>query len=239
MRLSQIEQFFPSSWIGTSGPNSQLTMRRGEEVIMKVSTRKLPPGSTSGPDWVQLFNGKDLTGWSGSGVAKVDDGKVVLLAGSDVESIKKMPRHFHLRMEVKLAAGEGKIRIHAPPRDQLPLLPNQKPVPHAESYWYFEFDEQQGTPGKVGVGLHWKLRGKGGFDGQDIAAGFLANYGEWFVFETIVTPNLTEVLVNGHRCKPINASAPAAGILSLSNSGRGDSHRVPQDPDQEFDVAVR
>src|SRR4029077_6924412 len=46
------------------------------------------------PGWVQLFNGKDLTGWKAFGKVNANAGEFLLLPRAAVETSDKMPRNF-------------------------------------------------------------------------------------------------------------------------------------------------
>jgi uncharacterized protein (TIGR03067 family) len=91
-----------------AGPQPRFELR-------KIEIKELPPDE---PGWVQLFNGKDLTGWArhgptfvpvGPGVNlpnkwEVRDGVLIGTAGS-LASVGKKYAHFHLRGDIKLPIG--------------------------------------------------------------------------------------------------------------------------------------
>ena len=71
----------------------------------------------SEPGWVQLFNGKDLTGWDAGetpGAWKVDDGAIVGTGKSASLATKKAYAEFHLRADIMLNPGEAAIAFRRP-----------------------------------------------------------------------------------------------------------------------------
>ena len=166
------------------------------------------------PGWVHLFDGKSLAGWKEFGDNRVWKDDITLFAGTAIDTIAKMPRTFRLRMQVKLIAGEGMIRIHAPPRDKLEA--------GFDEGWTFRFTQDAG--GNVNATLNAIHRtGPKGAVNTNIHAGPQAKCGEWFYLEIIAKENVTEISFDGRPGILLNGKAPAAGVISLSNIGRRDS----------------
>ena len=69
-----------------------------------------------GPDWRRLYDGKGYTGWQSTGNSNAGRGELLLFPGCNLDTIDKLPRNFHLRMEVVLFHGQGTVRFHAEPR---------------------------------------------------------------------------------------------------------------------------
>ena len=83
----------------------------------KIEIKELPPAE---PSWVQLFNGKDLTGWEVGGTWIVQDGFMHGVGkDSSVTTKKKFSRDFHLRAELKPpTSGLAKISFRAAAGDE-------------------------------------------------------------------------------------------------------------------------
>jgi formylglycine-generating enzyme required for sulfatase activity len=110
--------------VPSEGGSVLVTVERGRRTIVRPEIgRALPPDHGVPADsvgWVQLFNGKDLTGWKTHpdqpGTWEVRDG---ILTGSTRQSYLFTERgdykNFHLRAEVNLnAGGDSGIRFRAP-----------------------------------------------------------------------------------------------------------------------------
>jgi serine/threonine protein kinase/Leucine-rich repeat (LRR) protein len=87
------------------GEECTLEIKRGEQV--RVSVAKWEPAPAPDASWVQLFNGKDLTGWKkhplATGDWSVEDG--VIVGRGDISFLfneSKEYGNFHLRVETKI-----------------------------------------------------------------------------------------------------------------------------------------
>src|SRR5262249_50914326 len=77
----------------------------------KIEIKELPPEE---PGWVQLFNGRDLTGWRKPGPDswKVENGQLQGSGrGARLWTERSDFANFHLRMEAKCAKGGGGLRL--------------------------------------------------------------------------------------------------------------------------------
>ncbi len=93
-------------------PAIRLTLRRGESttVAATVEKRAVQPSAPDKDGWVQLFNGKDLTGWKGKpGVWVVENGVLVSRIPKDavpdfaiLSTTRRDYQDFHIRMEAKI-----------------------------------------------------------------------------------------------------------------------------------------
>jgi uncharacterized protein (TIGR03067 family) len=105
---------------GADGPVLKLTIRRGDAIRVgfAVKDKVMPPSLPDG--WVQLFNGKDLTGWvtnpESPGNWRVEEGAIVGRPpyGSYLYSTSRYG-DFHLRAEVRINAdGDSGVFIRVP-----------------------------------------------------------------------------------------------------------------------------
>jgi hypothetical protein len=183
------------------------------------------PRAFGGPGWRRLYDGKSYAGWKDFGNSAADSpqfdahGKrsnsFLLFADSAVETVDTMPRNFHLRMEArlvtgpKLANGEATLRFHAPPREK-PQAANDN------DGWYLYL--VQSNEGKVIA--HLEARSS---NSRSTGTGAtMAKTGEWFYLELISKDDDTELRVNGQNVLNV-AGKHGAGVLSLSNTGGGNS----------------
>ena len=185
----------------------------------KIVVPALDQQLTAESGWVQLFNGKDLAGWASyGGNASAGRGELALSAGCFVDTIDKMPKNFHLRMQVKLLRGHGTVRFHAraeAERNNQPSLDG----------WFVNFAEDITAKGMVEGQLVSVEPGKKSGQSSSIARDF-AKLDEWFFVEIIAKDRTAKVLVNGketvlrltHEDFP-----PTAGVISLWNNGRDDA----------------
>jgi serine/threonine protein kinase len=83
-----------------------LEFKRGEQ--LRVTVAKWGPDPLADASWVQLFNGKDLTGWKPSENWTVIDGalsSVVRAKSDNLVSERSNFENFHLRVEARIADG--------------------------------------------------------------------------------------------------------------------------------------
>ncbi len=142
-----------------------------------------PPPPPEEPGWVQLFNGKDLTGWRSPSTEKfvawkVKDGAIVgksdALGGFyQLYSIRDDYDNFHLRVEAKIS-----------PRAIAGVWFRSQPPPANKGYWaMIDADPDNGT---VNIGL----RRDWGPDGGSAILGPAAkapagDVEKWFTLEVI------------------------------------------------------
>lgn len=106
-------------------PQAVLEFRKIEiKELPAPAVAPAPPAKDEG--FVSLFNGKDLTGWKPSrtfvpGTWRVEDS--VLVGASDdkkggmIQTAQPLPRDFHLRVELRVAAKTGIIWFRSPEND--------------------------------------------------------------------------------------------------------------------------
>ena len=108
-------------YLGVSG-NGNVEFRKIE--IKELADIAAPPVVAPPADgFVQLFNGKDLTGWkedkNGPGTWRVLNGNLASGGGgfgklpSTLLTEKPLPKDFHLRMELRSDRSEGAFRLRA------------------------------------------------------------------------------------------------------------------------------
>jgi len=107
----------------------KITLRIDKGQTTYIDVRTKPKEAQPEPGWVQLFNGKDLTGWKPVGNPQVKDGTIDLSSDASVDTLKTLPAEFELQMEVKLTAGSGVIRFGAEPRQ-----PQTNPPPPKDGW---------------------------------------------------------------------------------------------------------
>jgi uncharacterized protein (TIGR03067 family) len=154
-----------------------------------------PTSASSDPGWVQLFNGKDLTGWSqphGAGTWKIVNGILTGTAeqGEDggLPSLRNDYADFHLRAEVRLK-GPGHSGIFFRNHEGYHLLIDQK------------------ITGSLALAHPWKF--------LDLKKDVPVNTESWFTLELIADgPNLTSK-VNGQIVADIVDRTKASGLFEL------------------------
>ncbi|MBO0700024.1 MAG: protein kinase, partial [Zavarzinella sp.] len=190
-----------------SGEECTLEIERGQRVSVSVS-KWAPPTNPPGGEWVQLFNGKDLTGWVPVGVplgerrAKVVNGVLVC----DYES--------HLRTEQKYHDYEltFEYRHTKPPRknDDLQLFfhiagePN--PFTPCMSVRLLNTGALVMQPSWIGSKGTTKL-----------ATGELKPRGEWNRLTAVAKGDMLAVSLNGEKLGEITGCDPRAGFISFEN----------------------
>ena len=165
-----------------------------------------------GPDWRRLYDGKSYDGWQSTGNSNAGRGEFLLLPGCNLDTIDKLPRNFHLQMEVVLFHGQGTVRFHAEPR----VLGPKPPLP--KDGWFLNFVED--ANGNVQAELLAKKPARPE-DINSAHAASIAKRSEWFYVEIIAKDEYTEVLVNGYKYMTLKHAdnVPTAGVLSLWNNG--------------------
>ncbi|HZZ81973.1 MAG TPA: protein kinase [Gemmataceae bacterium] len=169
-----------------------------------------PPEETG---WAQLFNGKDLTGWREFGATRSSGGEIVLFPDTAVDTIKSLPAHFQLRMQVKLTTGTGVIRFGAEPRQA------QANPPYPKDGWYIEL-RQVGDRVSVEVSARSPANENG--PGSTATHGTGAKIGEWFTLEITAKDKKTELRINDDAVPAVFGDLKP-GVLSLWNNGVRDS----------------
>jgi formylglycine-generating enzyme required for sulfatase activity/serine/threonine protein kinase/Leucine-rich repeat (LRR) protein len=177
--------------------------------IKPVATAKPSPATISvvpvTEDWVQLFNGKDLTGWTartprfwsvqgGELIGEIGDGKFRFL-----ESDRNDYTGFHLRAEVNIVEGVGGIRFRQTPESGYMAQLN----PADKSLW------------KTG-----SLAVRRNIDGREVwtwpaKKGTPRPTNTWFQYEIIASGTTLRLLVNGVETARITDATANRGRITL------------------------
>jgi formylglycine-generating enzyme required for sulfatase activity len=195
---------------------------RGDKAVVPVPVNPPFVPVFGGPDWRPLTDNswKRFVGAAKHTPPGQGPERFILTAGTSMDTLDKLPRNFHLRMEVNLEHGQGTVRFHAQPR-----WDGKSPFP-SDSFpkdgWFLDFIENQGDKHKLDAALY----AKDPANANTIVASGIAKLGEWFYLEIIAKDEHADVLVNGHQYIKLhhgNGRVPPAGVLSLWNTGRNDS----------------
>ncbi len=172
----------------------------------KIEIKEFPPPE---PGWVQLFNGKDLTGWKegkflNTGSWRVMDGVLKGHASeqSMIWSDRPNYRDFHLRAEARIEAGgdSGILFRQAPNKG-------------------YEADINPGN--QVPTGSLWRIE-----DFKILTTAPAASApkpGEWFTMEVIARGSRLQVLVNGNTTADVMDTSSSQGHFGLQARGKGGS----------------
>jgi serine/threonine-protein kinase len=167
-----------------------------------------------GVGWRPLQNGKDTSGWKSFGDSNCENGAFMMFSGSK-ETADKMPKNFHLRMEMKLMRGKGTVRLRA-----LPQAERFEVAPPKDG-WFVNFSESSTKSGMVDCDMLSLIPGKLVGPQSDIATG-VANLDEWFFVEIIIQDHTADVLINGHKVRSMTNVdfPPTEGVINVWNNGR-------------------
>jgi hypothetical protein len=138
-------------------------------------------------EWVQLFNGKDLTGWTSKnnsfGLWKVEKGNLIGQGNqARLRTERDNFKDFHLRLEAKYVTGEANLVIREQPdviSKGYTIFMGNKPATFQSGALTTYFGAKAGP-------LH-------------IQDKELTKTNEWFTLEVIAQGNRLQVLVNGVR----------------------------------------
>lgn len=171
--------------------------------------------------WVQLFNGKDLTGWKAHpeqpGIWNVEEGELVGSTGGGPISHLYTTRgdftNFHLRAEVKINRDrDSGIHFHCTPYPEFDLKPSGGRGKQPLGY---EANIAKSTPTTGGIGSIWRLDAQGKVFhrlGRDVP--IEAN--TWFVLEIVMNGNHIVTKVNGKVVDDFrDKGGPANGHFAL------------------------
>jgi serine/threonine protein kinase/Leucine-rich repeat (LRR) protein len=184
----------------------------------RTTTAKATP---DGDGWVQLFNGKDLTGWKYDvnypGTWKVEDG-ILTNAGSQTTLFLERTdlKDFHLRLEAKVSAG-GSSGVYFRGVQSLGSA-----------------GEWRGPVGGPGIqiqddsspAVNFRTGGSAGLGIQPSSPPIKP--GEWFLLEILVCGNAIETRVNGHPALETKSSFPSQGTLALHHTVESQPKTVVQ-----------
>ncbi len=156
----------------------------------EIDIRKPPPTALTpnNDGWVQLFNGKDLTGWQplpgGKGTWVVKDRILVGKGQSAFLRADKGPlTDFHLRMEARHVIGEGAL-----------IVREQSPDVVGAGYEVTLANNGKGNLNTGSVAIKINKTTISGFEEQPAE---LTKLGEWFTLDVIVNGNQIRTFVNG------------------------------------------
>jgi putative membrane-bound dehydrogenase-like protein len=187
-------------------PEGQLDLLQPNEIVALVAYLRLKgqvPRLATPLNASQLFDGKDLAGWTGDGRSwSVENGELVgRTAGlarneflvSDLEL-----RDFHLTLEVLLAHNQGNsgVQFRSAALENGGMRGYQADV--GEGWWGKLYEEE-------GRGLLWTQPGDE-----------LVKPGEWNVYEILAVGHHIRTSLNGHPCVDLeDPDGALAGILAL------------------------
>jgi hypothetical protein len=167
-------------------------------------------------DWIDLFDGETLDGWTANfpdQSYEVKDGVIELMA------VKKnlwmvhdaVFRNFELVAEIKAPLENYNTGIG--------FRCDEKPV----GYQCEIFDEQSGSLYAIKKGwIH--PPSKDDFDGFYANAGDCYKKGEWNSYRIVCVGDRIQIWVNGHETTDIRDTTFKEGRVAIQHHGRGDTH---------------
>ncbi len=167
-----------------------------------------------GAGWKQLYNGRNSDGWQNDGHSNAETGELVLFSCSNLDTVEKLPRNFHLCMEVKLVAGAAGVCFHAPPPGKKPRLRNDGLTPSwhtPEDGWSVTISDSEDRD-KInlslvvhdGPGREITLRSEGKS---------YPTLNQWFYLEIIAKDDSAAIVINGREQIGFTiASSPTAEL---------------------------
>ena len=195
-----------------------------------IEIQEQPRETPKEPGWVQLFNGKDLDGWSHEGMTQVNvvDGALVAAKGGTIFT-KAQHRVTELRLEYKIV-GEGPgVNTHGTVHWQIPNKDGKLDLPYAPIVKLLRNGEIefmiQGPKEMVG--------GRGGAAGAPTKDG-------WHDLHVICSELKTEITLNGKLSVVQLSQAPKLGHIRLTSQGPGVQYRnikIKELPPEEPRVA--
>lgn len=189
-----------------AGGNGNVEFRKLE--IKELNAVAVPPVVAPADGFVQLFNGKDLTGWSeeqdGAGTWRVLNGH--LTSGGAARRPAKLftsaplPKDFHLRMELRSDRSEGNFLLRAN-------------ADHTIAYdTSFTYTGPNGTL-RAGNLFYNDVGRQFQFKAPAVTQ---VNKGDWFTAEYIFDGNKLVTKINGNTIADVtNANQPNAGHLVI------------------------
>ncbi len=168
--------------------------------------------------FVELFNGKDLSGWSNvykHGDAKVVDGEIHLTGNKKFFlTTKKAYKDFELELEIMLPA-VGPANSGVMFRAQV-----DKTKPKYKVWGY----QAECDPAKRALSgrIYDEGRRRWGLltdEQKKIGKYIQAPYGEWIGYRIVCKGDHIQVWVNGHLTTDLKDSADAEGVIGLQHHG--------------------
>jgi uncharacterized protein (TIGR03067 family) len=196
-------------------PVIKLTVRRGDHATVTATAERRadPPPSPDRDGWVQLFNGKDLTGWSGKfpDAWSVENG-VLIGRGkrgssdswSELIHARDDFRDFHLRTEAKInATGWASLRVR-----------KQKGSYLGYKIWLSNDPTTTGaTTGRFDVNGEGNLKIANPEDSPRLPVD------EWFTLEFIARGSELVLIINGKEISRTPDATFARGEIQLEVAG--------------------
>jgi uncharacterized protein (TIGR03067 family) len=189
---------FSSHTVRQSGSSCDFEVERGQRVTIRPIIRKEIPRPQLDSDdlrgWVQLFNGKDLTGWKTDpnqpGEWRVQNG--VLVGGNGpghLYTVRDDYRNFHLRAEVSISKG-AEADIYFRSKMQTPSAPGPK---NPSGYVMDLAEGQDAYAGPI------SFRNPQSGVWTTFGANFKVKPDEWFKLEIIADGDHLTTRINGER----------------------------------------
>jgi serine/threonine protein kinase len=201
--------------LGDSDKNNiwELTLKKGQHLGIAVGTSPLAaagPGSDTG--WVQLFNGKDYSGWTHPVVAwQIPlNGELIADRNGYTQTEKPVPTDFHLRLEARLTRGQSDLFFR---------VGNDKSGLH-KTGWCLNFAESSKQKGKIDALLWANTAQKPPGRIESAPARGIAALDEWIAVEIFFRNNRAEIHVNGATILDLKHDEfpPSPGKIALSVS---------------------
>ncbi|HEV3143576.1 MAG TPA: family 16 glycoside hydrolase, partial [Gemmataceae bacterium] len=210
----------------------EFATKPGQEWPQLMVLKRLPASQPSEDGWVQLFNGKDLTGWKSPGIDawKVENGVLVGRGGRHYHYLfhsREDFENFHLRAEARInrlaatARQEGKKGVYGGGIYFLcdPHTVREFGHPDVLGYKTAINDQDHGLPRDTGFprtgsllracppNIRQVTLAEGGFDLPD----------DWFTLEIIALGGRLTVKVNGTTTADVVDATYTRGSLALQN----------------------
>jgi hypothetical protein len=187
------------------------------------------------PQWVDLFNGKDLTGWVDVNTSpetwSVRDGLLVCTGlPIGVMRSEKQYENFLLHIEWRHMEAGGNSGVFAWSEGTVPKgrrLPKGMEVQMLELQWPFINREKDGTPRPIAY-VHGELFGANGLktvpdNPRGTRSKSIENRckgkGEWNVYDVVFVDGVVKLSVNGKFVNGVSKSSMRKGYLCLESEG--------------------
>jgi len=191
--------------------------------------------SADAPQWVDLFNGKDLTGWVDVNTSpetwSVRDGLLVCTGlPIGVMRSEKQYENFLLHIEWRHMEAGGNSGVFAWSEGTVPegrRLPKGMEVQMLELQWPFINREKDGTPRPIAY-VHGELFGANGLktvpdNPRGTRSKSIENRckgkGEWNVYDVVFVDGVVKLSVNGKFVNGVSKSSMRKGYLCLESEG--------------------
>ena len=192
-------------------------------------------GGTDAPQWVSLFNGRDLSGWvnvnTGKDTWQVRDGLLVCSGKpTGVMRSRKQYENFILHIEWRHMQAGGNSGVFVWSEGYVPErtnLPKGMEVQMLELDWVNLHRKKDGTPQDIGY-ISGELFGAGGLRATpDNPRGSRSKSlelrckgkGEWNVYDVVCVDGTVKLAINGKFVNSIRNSSVRKGYLCLESEG--------------------